>query len=814
MIGKTVSHYRIVSKIGAGGMGEVYLAEDLQLHRYIALKVLPEEFTADKERVLRFHQEARAASGLSHPNIITIFEIGESEGRHYIAAEFIDGETLRQRMDRRPLSVHETLDVAIGMASALVAAHEAGIIHRDVKPENVMLRRDGLVKVLDFGLAKLTETRFFATAAKERAPKLSTEPGLVLGTVHYMSPEQLRGNEIDHRADLFSLGEVMYEMITGRAPFDGVTSSEVIAAILDREPEPLRRYENEINPELERIVYKALRKDRLERYQSARDLLIDLRNLKQELEFAARQDRISGSTRTEEFRRSGPSELRRSSPGRRSSGGAYIVEELRSNRDIIIGSLVLLVIVVSAFFYFSRSRPAYGSLAVLPFTNASGDPNSEYLSDGLTESIIHSLSTLPRLQVMAMSSVVGFKGQRVDPREVGRQLNVSAVLTGRILQRGNTLIVQADLVDVDRGTLLWGEQYNRRLEDLLVIQSEISQEISTKLRLRLTGEERARLAKRQVQDDEAYRLYLKGRYYWNKRTGDGLRKGIDYFQRAIEREPEFALAYAGLADCYSLLPVHTLTPASESFPRAEQAARRAIELDDGLAEPHTSLAWAAFNYDWNWQKAEREFRRAIELNPSYATAHQWYSLYLSAMGRHDQAISEIRRALELDPLSLAINIAVGTTYYLANRYDEAIEQFRRALEMDPSFRRGRFELGRVYEIKGMYPEAIRELEELNRAGYVAARPGLARAYIRSGRKAEGEAILQQMLDSAKTSYVNPYDIAAVYAAAGDRKAVFTWLNKAYDEHVTRLVYLRTEPMFSELRSDPEFLALTKKVGLE
>jgi serine/threonine protein kinase/Tfp pilus assembly protein PilF len=810
MNGKTIAHYRVVSKIGAGGMGEVFLAEDTRLHRYVALKLLPEEFVGDRERISRFNQEARAASALSHPNIVTIFEVGEVEGRHFIATEYIDGDTLRQRIEGRPMTLTDVLDVAIGVASALVAAHEVGIIHRDIKPENVMIRRDGIIKVLDFGLAKLTEP--MPIRSGRVTSRLTTDPGMVMGTVHYMSPEQLRGAEIDHRADVFSLGEVIYEMLSGHAPFDGATSSDVIAAILDREPAPLSRYLRDVPAELERIVYKALRKDRLERYQSARDLLIDLRSLKQEMEFAARQERISGPVARGEDRDSQPFS-RRTSGTRRVSGGSYVMEEIRANRDVVIGALVMVVIVIFAFVYFSRSQPAYESLAVLPFVNSSGDPNAEYLSDGLTESIIHRVSQLPKLQVMALSSVFRFKGQQIDPQKVGRELNVAAVLTGRVLQRGDTLIVQADLVDVERGTLLWGEQYNRRLSDILVIQSDIAQEITSKLRLRLTGEELARLTKTHVNDEEAYRLYLKGRYYWNKRTTDGLRRGIEYFNRAIERAPDYALAHAGLADCYNLLPVYSLTPPAEAFPKAKEAAERALQLDSTLAEAFTSRAWAEFNYDWEWKAAERDFHRALELNANYATGYHWFSLYLSAMGRHDQSIEMIHRAQELDPLSLAINVAVGTSYYLAGRYDDAAEQFRRALELDPSFRRASFELARVYEIKGMHEEAVRQLEGLQKFGNPATPQSLARAYILAGREAEGEKLLQELIERSATTYVNPYDIAAIYAAKNDKENVFLWLEKAHDEHVSRLVYLRVEPMFRQFRNEPEFADLLRRVGL-
>lgn len=811
---KYIGHYRVLRRLGSGGMGEVYLAEDARLRRSVALKVLPPESTTDRDRVLRFHQEARAASALSHPNIVTIYEVGEDQGQSFIATEFIDGETLRQRIEGRPMSTIEVIDTAIGVASALVAAHEIGIIHRDIKPENVMLRRDGYVKVLDFGLAKLTENASFAGARTNTSRIPMTDPGLVMGTVHYMSPEQLRGEEIDHRSDLFSVGEVMYEMIAGTSPFDGSSTSEIIASILERDPVPLVRFSRTLPRELDRIVDKLLRKNRLERYQSARDLLIDLRTLKQDIEYKARLTRESGGTPvtpdqvTEQLML--PEELLRRSDQRsapRQRGW------LRSNRDVMIGLLALIAIMSFSFVYFSSNDKTYRSIAVLPFSNIAGDPDAEYLTDGITESIIHSLSQVPTLQVMAQSSVFRYKGKPVDPRTAGRELNVSAVLTGKVQQRGDTLIVMADLVDVENGTLLWGQQYNRKSSDLLIVQNEIAKQISDRLQLRLTGEERDRLTRTYTADPETYKLYLKGRYQWNKRTSDGLRRAIAYFEKAIEREPTYALAYAGLADSYSLLPVYGRTPATEAYPRARAAAKKALEIDDSLAEAHTSLAWASLN-EWRWKEAEAEFRRALELKPNYATAHQWYALCLSAVGRHDEAIAEIHKALDNDPLSLTINTTVGTIYYLAARYDEATDQLRRTLEIEPGFPRARFELARVDEVRGNAARAVKELEELSKSGNPAYVAALARAYARAGQLKEATDLAGRLKEGLIPGYINPYDIAAIYAALDDRDEVFVWLNRAYGEHVSRLAYLRVEPMFAGLRDDPRFIDLLKRIGLQ
>ncbi|MGH9855119.1 MAG: protein kinase domain-containing protein, partial [Blastocatellia bacterium] len=604
MIPQTISHYRILDKLGSGGMGEVYLAEDTRLGRKLALKILPAEFTRDPDRVARFEQEARAASALNHPNIITIYEVGEHDGAHFIATEFIEGRTLRQSLPPAGMPLREALEIVTQIASALQAAHEAGITHRDIKPENVMIRPDGYVKVLDFGLAKLTE-KSSPKVDKEAATMLkpNTDPGTVMGTVTYMSPEQARGLRVDARSDIFSLGVMLYEMVAGRPPFEGPTSSDVIAAILVREPMPISRLVAGIPSEFEWSLNKALRKERDDRYESVRSFLSDLKILKSRLDFEAELNRAGQAQPF--YGMSGEARMEISEA---------VTTEISGIADEVIASPI----------HRSSSR-AIDSLAILPLANDGADAEMEYLGDGITESIINSLTQLPQLRVIPRSTVFRYKGQKVDPEEVGRELGVRAVLTGRILQLGDSLIVKTELVDVGRHTQLWGEQYRRSFTDIFSLQDDISQEISGKLRLQLSGEERQKLVKRYTDNTEAYRLYLKGRHFVHKRTPDWIKKGVECFSQARDLDPNYALAYAGLAEAYGFLASSTGGQRPhEAYPRAKAAATKALELDEALGEAHCTLGFFRLLYDWDFAAAEEEFKRAIELSPNFANAWDGY----------------------------------------------------------------------------------------------------------------------------------------------------------------------------------------------
>ena len=784
--GRRIGPYRIDSLLGSGGMGEVYLAHDSRLGRKVALKLLPAAFTEDQERVHRFEHEARAASALNHPNILTVYEIGQGDGVHYIATEFIAGQTLRQRLASGRLPLTEALEVAIQVASALVAAHEAGIMHRDIKPENIMVRPDQLVKVLDLGLAKLVQSQTSPMADKAaRGAEFKTETGVVIGTARYMSPEQARGKPVDARTDLFSLGVVMYEMVAGRAPFAGETTADVIASLLEREPRQLSQITTDIPAAFEQMVGKALSKERDARYQTAKELLFDLKRLKQHLEFEQTLGRSQSreSVNTEAARLS-------ANPAAKATPAQGQTPK-------------------------RQSRKLINSLAVLPLANISADPATEYLSDGITESIINTLSQLPKLRVVARSTAFRFKGQDVELQEIGRRLGVGAVLTGRVRQIANSLVISVELIDVASESQLWGESYNRELANLFEIQDEIAGEITGKLRLKLSRKEKRRLARRHTDKIEAYQAYLKGRYFWNKRTAEWLNKGVTYFKQAIELDPAYAPAYAGLSDSYTLLVIREAIAPEEGFAKAKAAARTALQIDEQLGEAHASLAHAML-HNWEWADAEKGFKRAIELNPGYASAHHWYSEYLLATGQLDDAIAEIKRAQALDPLSLIINAHFGEVLYYARRYDQCIEQAHKTLELDANFFIAHMELGRAYSQKGMYEKGLAEIQRAREllADSLEGSWWVGYIHAASGKTGEARRIIEHLQAQSGRHYVSPFGIALIYAALGEKDEAFDWLEKAYRVHDGELFNLQVEPALDCLRADPRHLDLLRRVGLQ
>jgi serine/threonine-protein kinase len=793
--GATLGQYRILSLLGKGGMGEVYLAEDTRLGRKIALKLLSEEFTRDAERVRRFEQEASAASALNHPNILTIHDIGRAGDVHFIATEFIDGATLRQRMHGGSLTLRETLDIATQAAGALAAAHAGGIVHRDVKPENIMLRRDGYLKVVDFGLAKLTERMAPGTEpeAVTVGSLVATDPGRVMGTVQYMSPEQARGLQVDERTDLFSLGAVLYEMVAGRAPFGGATTTDIIVSILQRDPEPLAKYAAGVPEELERIVAKSLAKDREERYQTAKDFLIDLKRLKQKPE-----------TDTELARST-------SAPVATTSSAEYVVGEVKRHKGAMAAAVAVLAL-ASSWFYFRGGHKTVESLAVLPFANVTADPNAEYLSDGLTESIISSLSQLPRLTVMSRNSVFRYKGKDTDAQKAAQDLKVDAVLTGRLTRRGDNLAVSVELVDARNNSQIWGEQYNRKLADLQAVEGEISREISEKLKLKLTGEQKDRLAKRSTQNAEAHRLYLQGRYYFYRVGEDQVRKGIDFFNQAIEKDPGYAAAYAGLADSYWALSDWYFPP-REAMPKAKEAARKALALDDKLAEGHTSMALIRMNYDWDWAAAERDFQRAMELSPGYALAPHQYGWLLAYTGRLDESLVQFRRAQQLDPLSLLVAVDMNLPFYFKRQHEQALEGYRKALEMDPNFFLSHIGLGINYAVLRRLPEAVAAMDKamaLENQPFVIGNAGYA--YGLAGKTGEARKLLDELKQRARQRYVSSQFMAQIHLGLGEKDLALQWLEKAFEERSIIMPWLKLDPMFDPLRKDPRFVELVRKVG--
>jgi serine/threonine protein kinase/TolB-like protein/Flp pilus assembly protein TadD len=992
--GTQLGRYEIRSPIGAGGMGEVYLGHDVQLDRPVAIKLLPPQFTQDEDRLRRFKQEARATSALNHPNILTIFEIGEAEGAYYIATEFIDGKTLRELMLGSQIKLDEVLEVGIEVASALAAAHDAGIVHRDIKPENIMLRKDGYVKVLDFGLAKLGEQQAGRTARAETLGGGShTDPGIVLGTVTYMSPEQARGLKVDGRTDIFSLGIVLYEMIAGRAPFSGATPSDVIVSILDREPPPLSLHLPNLLPEMQRIISKALAKDTQQRYQTIKDLQIDLRRLKQRVEFEAEMQRTTAAVPiTDSFNRgwsqpalspqqrqeqtlvglpaqssgynqetvrldpsqpskpvmvnvlfidvvgfsrlhmnrqqqllhelqtivSGTEEFRdaqqhqqlisrasgdgmalvffddpespvrcalqigRALLGRTdiplrmgiNTGPVFRIINTAGERDVVgaginmaqrvmdsgdAGHILISKTVADILREFGEreeklddlgealvkhdmkvhlfnlytselgnpQRPSKliarttqektpthkDSLAVMPLVNASKDEGAEYLSDGITESIINNLSQLPQLKVMARHTVFRYKGREVDPQEIRRDLGVQKVMMGRVQVFGDNLIITIELVDLMDGSQLWGERYKRKSSDIFELQDEISKEISDKLKIKLTGEEERLLTKRYTENTEAYKLYLQGRYYLGKLTEEGIKRGIEKFQEAIEQDPAYALAYAGLAHAFYVQSSNYL-PSKVAMPKARAAALRALAMDDSLAEAHASLALVKAFYEWDWAGAETEYKRAIELNPGYASAHHWYGWYLALTGRLKEAIAQIRKAHELDPLSLEINSDLGLSFFFAGRYEQALEQFQKALEEEPDSIWTRFFLGWSLEQTGQLEKAIAEYKKaraVDESPLIIA--ALGHAYALLGRYDEAQTALDEMKELSARRHISPYLFTIIYIALGDHDRAFNELEKDYENRSEALAWLKVDPRLDPLRTDPRFTDLLQRVGL-
>ena len=818
-------------------MGEVLLGEDTKLHgRKVALKVLPEELTRSESRLRRFKQEARAVLALNHPNILTVFEIGEAADTYYIATEYIEGETLRHCLWRGPFKLDETLGVAIQVAMALEAAHAEGIVHRDIKPENIMLRqdrfvRDRFVKVLDFGLAKLTDRDMVSDPDAVTIPITETSPGAIMGTSGYMSPEQAQGESIDTRTDIFSLGVVLYEMVAGEPPFKGKTDSHTRVSIIDHEPAPLLHHVSNVPRQLERIVAKALAKDRLKRYQTITDFKLDLEQLRDEVHTSDSYELLRNDERPTQvdLLSSTPTAIRtdvdtvaeRATVSRSSTADAR--PSAKRTRLVAYGVLGLLaVLILAGAVFFLSSSPAINSVAILPFVNDSKDPNAEYLSDGLTESIINSLSQLPNLKVMSRNAAFRFKGSNKDPVEAGRSLNVGAVLTGRLVKLDDSVIIKTELIKVEDGSQLWGAEYKSTLADIFSVQDEVSKKISQSLRLRLSGEDEEKLAKRYTHDAEAYQLYLKGRYFWNKRNEEGFRNGIEHFKRAEEKDPTFALAFSGLADSYALLcDIGAVRPVDE-MPKAKAAAQKAVDADPALAEAYTSRAFVRLAYDWDWLGAQSDFQQALKLNPKYPTAHQWYASYLMQMGKFSLAKAEIEEAHKLDPLSPIIASNTGLYSYYEHNYDDAIARYKVLLQSDPEFWVARHYLALAYVQKGMHPEAIAELRRLIKAPESGPVPdrvieaeseasaSLGFAYGMASRQAEARQILDGLDALSKRKYVSPLYFAIVYAGLKDNDKAIEYLNKAFEARHPGLVLIRIEPMFDGLRSDARFAELIKK----
>jgi serine/threonine-protein kinase len=775
--------YKIIEELGKGGMGKVYKAIDKKLNEEVALKLIKPEIASDKKTLERFNNELKFARKIAHKNVGRMYELMEEKGTHFITMEYVPGQDLRGLIRQTgQLTVGTALSITKQVCEGLTEAHRLGVIHRDLKPQNIMIDKEGMARIMDFGIARSV------------SGKGITGAGVMVGTPEYMSPEQVESKETDQRSDIYSLGIILYEMVTGRVPFEGDTPLSVAVKHKTEAPPDPKQVNTQIPEDLSHLILRCMEKNKENRFQSAGEVSSVLEKIEKGIPTT---ERIVPKRKPEPVK----------------------IGEIKWKKSILYsGAVVLLILIIIAGFYlFVGPREAIDTIAVLPFENVNESPETEYLCDGVTESLINKLSQLPTMKrVIARGSVFRYKGKEIDPQAVGKELGVNAVLISQLSQHGDELSISVELMNVRDNSHIWGKQYKRTISEIFVIQEEISNSIIDSLKLKLTREEKQPLTKRYTENTEAYQLYMKGRYFWNKRTEDAYRKAIEYFEEAIKKDPSYALAYTGMADCYNLIGNYAYLRPEEAYPKAKEAALKALNIDNALTEAHTSLAFVLYDYDWDWEGAESEYKRAIELNPGYATNYHWYAFNLSNLERHDEAIAAIKRAQELDPLSLIINNEVGHILYKARQYDKAIEAFQKTLEMNPEFWKTHQDLARTYLEKGMYGEAIKEIQKAKEflKGW---RPSfdklIGTAYVRMGKIEEAQQVLDNLLERSKQVYVSPDIIAKFYFALGENDQGFKWLERAYEDR-TRLTDLRVSPAYDSVRSHPRFKALLKKMNLE